>query len=161
MTNGRNCEGEIDPKGDIWAAPYRWGCMVIAYKTNKFQKHKLAPIEDWADLWRPDLAGRISMVDSPREVVGAVLKYMGASYNTNDINAEVNGGRDAVKHNLALLAKQVRLFDSSISTTPGPKSGATPPSALIHRSPEFASGDLNEPHTHAMEMQIAIVLAPR
>ncbi|XP_020207020.1 uncharacterized protein LOC109792048 [Cajanus cajan] len=87
--------------------------MVIAYKTNKFQKHKLAPIEDWADLWRPDLAGRISMVDSPREVVGAVLKYMGASYNTNDINAEVNGGRDAVKHNLALLAKQVRLFDSS------------------------------------------------
>ncbi|KAL2343491.1 hypothetical protein Fmac_004776 [Flemingia macrophylla] len=109
----RNCEGEIDPKGDIWAVPYRWGCMVIAYKTSKFQKHKLAPIEDWADLWRPDLAGRISMVDSPREVVGAVLKYMGASYNTKDINAEVNGGRDAVKHNLALLAKQVRLFDSA------------------------------------------------
>ncbi|KAK7386828.1 hypothetical protein VNO78_27165 [Psophocarpus tetragonolobus] len=109
----RNSEGEIDPKGDIWAAPYRWGCMVIAYKTNKFQKHNLAPVEDWADLWRPDLAGRISMVDSPREVVGAVLKYMGASYNTKDINAEVNGGRDAVKHNLALLAKQVRLFDSS------------------------------------------------
>ncbi|KAH1150877.1 hypothetical protein GLYMA_16G106500v4 [Glycine max] len=109
----RNREGEMDPKGDIWAAPYRWGCMVIAYKTNKFQKHKLAPVEDWADLWRPDLAGRISMVDSPREVIGAVLKYMGASYNTNDINMEVNGGRDAVKHNLALLAKQVRLFDSS------------------------------------------------
>ncbi|ESW28318.1 hypothetical protein PHAVU_003G276900 [Phaseolus vulgaris] len=109
----RNSEGEIDPKGDIWAAPYRWGCMVIAYKTNKFQEHKLAPVEDWADLWRPDLAGRISMVDSPREVVGAVLKYMGTSYNTIDINAEVNGGRDAVKHNLALLAKQVRLFDSS------------------------------------------------
>lgn len=108
----RNCEGEVDPEGDIWAAPYRWGCMVIAYKTNSFQKHKLAPIEDWADLWRPDLAGRISMVDSPREVVGAVLKYMGASYNANDINLEVNGGRDAVKHNLALLAKQVRLFDS-------------------------------------------------
>ncbi|BAT75224.1 uncharacterized protein HKW66_Vig0037690 [Vigna angularis] len=109
----RNSEGEIDPKGDTWAAPYRWGCMVIAYKTNKFQEHKLAPVEDWADLWRPDLAGRISMIDSPREVVGAVLKYMGTSYNTIDINAEVNGGRDAVKHNLALLAKQVRLFDSS------------------------------------------------
>ncbi|CAK8561873.1 unnamed protein product [Lathyrus sativus] len=108
----RNREGEMDPEGDVWAAPYRWGCMVIAYKTNNFQKYKLAPIEDWADLWRPDLSGRISMVDSPREVVGAVLKYMGASYNANDINLEVNGGRDAVKHNLALLAKQVRLFDS-------------------------------------------------
>lgn len=47
------------------------------------------------------------MVDSPREVIGAVLKYMGASYNTNDINSQVAGGRDAVKHNLALLRKQV------------------------------------------------------
>ncbi|KAI9083837.1 hypothetical protein K1719_034095 [Acacia pycnantha] len=108
----RNSEGEIDPYGDVWAAPYRWGCMVIAYKKNKFQKYNLAPIEDWADLWRPELAGRISMVDSPREVIGAVLKYMGASYNTNNIDLQVDGGRDAVKHNLALLGKQVRLFDS-------------------------------------------------
>ncbi|XP_028793652.1 uncharacterized protein LOC114749324 [Neltuma alba] len=107
----RNREGEIDPNGDVWAAPYRLGCMVIAYKKNKFQKYNLAPMEDWADLWRPELAGRISMVDSPREVVGAVLKYMGASYNTNNINLQVDGGRDAVEHNLALLAKQVRLFD--------------------------------------------------
>nr|XP_025703102.1 uncharacterized protein LOC112803860 [Arachis hypogaea] len=35
----------MDPKGDIWAAPYRRDCMKIAYKTNKFQKHKLALIE--------------------------------------------------------------------------------------------------------------------
>lgn len=41
----RNCEGIIDPSGEIWAAPYRWGCLVIAYKKSKFQKNKLAPIE--------------------------------------------------------------------------------------------------------------------
>lgn len=41
----RNNEGEIDSEGKIWAAPYRWGTMVIAYKKSKFQKHKLAPIE--------------------------------------------------------------------------------------------------------------------
>jgi hypothetical protein len=41
----RNHEGEIDPEGEIWAAPYRWGSMVIAYKKSKFQEHKLAPIE--------------------------------------------------------------------------------------------------------------------
>lgn len=108
----RNSLGEIDPEGKIWAAPYRWGCMVIAYKTSKFQKHKLAPIEDWADLWRPELEGKISMVDSPREVVGAVLKYMGASYNTNNLDLQVAGGRTAVQKNLELLGKQVRLFDS-------------------------------------------------
>lgn len=47
------------------------------------------------------------MVDSPREVIGAVLKYMGASYNTSDINKEVPGGISAVQENLARLAKQV------------------------------------------------------
>lgn len=41
----RNCNGKIDPEGEIWAVPYRWGSMVIAYKKSKFQKHKLAPIE--------------------------------------------------------------------------------------------------------------------
>lgn len=47
------------------------------------------------------------MVDSPREVVGAVLKYMGASYNTNNINVQVAGGKTAVLQNLELLANQV------------------------------------------------------
>ncbi|KAB1216233.1 Spermidine/putrescine-binding periplasmic protein 1 [Morella rubra] len=68
--------------------------------------------KDWADLWRPELEGKISMVDSPREVAGAVLKYMGASYNTNNLDLEVAGGKSAVQKNLQLLRKQVRLFDS-------------------------------------------------
>lgn len=49
------------------------------------------------------------MVDSPREVVGAVLKYMGASYNT-EIRKDIPGGISAVQLNLALLAKQVLEF---------------------------------------------------
>ncbi|KDO40620.1 hypothetical protein CISIN_1g036082mg, partial [Citrus sinensis] len=80
----RNDAGEIDPRGKICAAPYRWGTVVIAYKKSKFRKHNLAPIEDWKDLWRPELAGRISMVNSPREVIGSI----------------------AVQLNLALLANQ-------------------------------------------------------
>jgi spermidine/putrescine-binding protein len=64
-------------------------------------------LQDWADLWRPELEGKISMVDSPREVVGAVLKYMGASYNTNNLDLQVAGGRTAVQKNLELLGKQV------------------------------------------------------
>lgn len=47
------------------------------------------------------------MVNSPREVIGAVLKYMGASYNTSDISKEIPGGISAVQHNLSQLAKQV------------------------------------------------------
>ncbi|KAF6168788.1 hypothetical protein GIB67_012186 [Kingdonia uniflora] len=107
----RNSKGELDLNGEIWAAPYRWGSIVIAYKKSKFQKCNMAPIEDWKDLWRPELSGKIAMVDSPREVLGAILKYMGASYNTKDI-AQVSGGREAVLRNLILLQKQVRMFDS-------------------------------------------------
>ncbi|GKC46276.1 putrescine-binding periplasmic protein-related protein, partial [Tanacetum coccineum] len=109
----RNSEGKSDAQGKIYAVPYRWGSMVIAYRKSKFRQHNLAPIEDWSDLWRPDLAGKITMVDSPREVIGAVLKYLGASYNTSNIDSEVNGGRNAVKDKLVSLTKQVRLFDSA------------------------------------------------
>ncbi|KAK4422425.1 Spermidine/putrescine-binding periplasmic protein 1 [Sesamum alatum] len=108
----RSSEGNLDSQGRIWAAPYRWGSMVIAYNKKEFQNHKLAPVEDWSDLWRPELAGKISMVDSPREIVGAVLKYMGASYNTTNIDSQVVGGKYAVLQRLELLVQQVRLFDS-------------------------------------------------
>ncbi|KAG8382011.1 hypothetical protein BUALT_Bualt05G0032100 [Buddleja alternifolia] len=108
----RSTEGNLDSQGRIWAVPYRWGSMVIAYNKREFQKHKLAPIEDWSDLWRSELAGKISMVDSPREIVGAVLRYMGASYNTTNIDSQVVGGKPAVLRQLGLLVQQVRLFDS-------------------------------------------------
>ncbi|CAH1427475.1 unnamed protein product [Lactuca virosa] len=109
----RNNEGKSDTKGKIWGVPYRWGSMVIAYRKTKFQQHNLAPIQDWGDLWRSDLGGKIGMVDSPREVIGVVLKYMGASYNTSDIDSQVIGGRNAVKNQLDVFRKQVRLFDSA------------------------------------------------
>ncbi|XP_074283174.1 uncharacterized protein LOC141607718 [Silene latifolia] len=109
----RNNEGKADPDGRTWAVPYRWGSMVIAYKKSKFDKLGFAPIEDWKDLWRPELSGRIAMVDSPREIIGVVLKYMGGSYNTNDINQDIPGGVRAVQQHLAMLTKQVLLFDSA------------------------------------------------
>ena len=63
--------------------------------------------KDWEDLWRPELTGRIAMVDSPREVVGAVLKSLGASYNARDFDNEVDGGREAVKQRFIAFRKQV------------------------------------------------------
>ncbi|KAI3843353.1 hypothetical protein MKX03_030454 [Papaver bracteatum] len=37
---------------------------------------------------------------------------MGASYNAEDINSQVTGGKNAVLQNLLSLQKQVRLFDN-------------------------------------------------
>lgn len=64
-------------------------------------------MQDWSDLWRPELTGKISMVDSPREIIGAVLKYMGGSYNTKNIDSQVVGGKRAVLEQLELLIRQV------------------------------------------------------
>ncbi|CAH8311446.1 unnamed protein product [Eruca vesicaria subsp. sativa] len=134
----RNYVGEQAPDGEMWAVPYRWGTMVIAYKKSKFQQYKLAPVQDWEDLWRPELAGRISMVNSPREVVGAVLKYMGASYNTTDLDSQVTGGRIAVEKNLASLMKQaIPAISNSGKEVEALGGRVRGPSPLIHQWIEF------------------------
>lgn len=109
----RDPEGIINPQGLVWGVPYRWGSLVFAFKKDKLERNGISPIRDWKDLFQPQLAGRIAMVDSPREVVGAVLKSLGASYNTNDFDADVPGGREAVKERFLALQKQVRLFDDN------------------------------------------------
>lgn len=72
--------------------------------------------QDWKDLWKPELTGKIAMVDSSREVVGAVLKSLGASYNTQDFDKDVKGGRAAVKQQFLALQKQVFLFKDAFDT---------------------------------------------
>ncbi|CAM6096722.1 unnamed protein product [Calypogeia fissa] len=107
----RDENGNIDSNGKVWGVPYRWGSLVIAYNRDKLQQHGIPAIKDWTDLWKPELAGKISMVASPREIVGAVLKVLGASYNVNDFETDVPGGRQAMEDKFLAFQLQVRLFD--------------------------------------------------
>jgi putative spermidine/putrescine transport system substrate-binding protein len=64
----------------LWGVPYRWSSTAIAYRTDKLGDWQP---RDWSDLWEnPKLRGRIVLPDSPREVIGLVLKSLGSSYNT-------------------------------------------------------------------------------
>lgn len=102
----RNQKGELDQKGEIWGAPYRWGSTAIAYRKDKFEALGWTP-KDWADLWHPDLKNRISVLDQPREVIGFILKKLGKSYNTTDLSKVGN-----LEAELRSLHQQVKFYSS-------------------------------------------------
>jgi spermidine/putrescine-binding protein len=72
-----------DP-GNQYTVPYQWGTTGIGYDTNAFEE---AP-DSWAYLFDPNVAsqyaGKFSMLNDAREVIGAALKYLGYSLNTTD-----------------------------------------------------------------------------
>ena len=102
----RNDQGYVDPQGKIWAAPYQWGTTLIAYRVDKFKTLEWQP-KDWKDLWRPELKGKISLLNQAREVIGLTLKKLGKSYNTKSIDQVEN-----LKSELVKLNQQVKFYSS-------------------------------------------------
>ncbi|MGP1382032.1 MAG: extracellular solute-binding protein [Thainema sp.] len=103
----RNEQGSVEPNGSIWGAPYRWGSTVIIYRIQDFDDLGWTP-QDWSDLWRPELRGKISLLDSPREVIGLTLKRLGYSYNEPDLAAIAE-----LPKALAELDQQVKVYTST------------------------------------------------
>jgi putative spermidine/putrescine transport system substrate-binding protein len=102
----RNAQGDLADNGAIYGAPYRWGSTVIAYRRDKLESLNIT-IKDWQDLWLPELRDRISLLDSPREVIGLTLKKLGQSYNLNNLDTVSN-----LKTELLALQKQTKLYSS-------------------------------------------------
>ncbi|MDJ0558678.1 MAG: extracellular solute-binding protein [Microcystis sp. M53599_WE4] len=100
----RNAQGQPQTEGKVWGAPYRWGMTVIAYNEEKFAQFDWRP-QDWSDLWRPELTGKIALIDNRREVIGLTLKKLGYSYNSSDLK-QVMG----LKDQLFALQKQVKFY---------------------------------------------------
>ncbi|MFM7407578.1 MAG: extracellular solute-binding protein [Cuspidothrix sp.] len=96
-----------DQQGKIWGLPYRWGNTVIVYNQEKFQRLGWKPT-DWSDLWRSELQNNISLLNHPREVIGLVLKKLGKSYNTENINEIAN-----LETQLQALNQQVKFYNST------------------------------------------------
>ena len=108
----RNAQGQLQTEGKVWGAPYRWGMTVIAYNEEKFAQFDWRP-QDWSDLWRPELTGKIALIDNRREVIGLTLKKLGYSYNSSDLK-QVMG----LKDQLFALQKQVRFYSSQYYLQP-------------------------------------------
>lgn len=70
-----------DP-GLRYSVPIAWGTTVLIYNAQQLQP----PPEDWEYLWqnKEKLSKRMTLLDDPREVIGAVLKMLGYSYNSTE-----------------------------------------------------------------------------
>jgi putative spermidine/putrescine transport system substrate-binding protein len=102
----RNAQGLLDPAGQIWAAPFRWGTTLMVYWRSAFEKFPWKP-QGWRDLWRPELKQRFSLPDDAREVIGLTLKRLGHSYNTLDPQQV-----GLLKPALGQLQQHVKLYSS-------------------------------------------------
>jgi len=81
------------------SVPYMLTNTGIAYLKSKVPDF----VPSWSMLDRPDLAGRMTMLNDMRETIGAALKSLGYSLNTTS-DAELAAARDVVirwKKNLA------------------------------------------------------------
>ncbi len=82
-----------------YVIPYAFTCTAIGYRQDKIS------IEDpsWGIFDRRSLRGRMTMLNDPREAIGAALKFLGYSINTvND--SEIHAAEEILigwKHNLA------------------------------------------------------------
>ncbi len=90
-------------KKEKFSLPYLWGTTGIMYDPTKVAK----PITSWQDLWRPELAGHIVVLDDAREMMGVALLTLG--YSKNETNpARLAEARDK----LIELAPGIVAFDA-------------------------------------------------
>lgn len=108
----RDAQGQLNPTGQLWAAPYRWGSLVIAYNREKFKQLGWTP-SDWEDLWRPELKGNLSLPDSARSVIGLTLKKLGQSVNNENLESVRNLAAE-----LQALHQQVKFYSSDAYLQP-------------------------------------------
>ena len=109
----RDRQGQPSSDGEIWAAPYRWGTLMLAYHAEQFESRGWEPPTDWSDLWRPEFKQYVSLPDSPRSVIGLVLKKLGRSVNPENLDTVADLATE-----LKTLHQQVKIYSSDAYLQP-------------------------------------------
>ena len=117
-----------DPTGDH-SLVYTWGITGIAYNKNYV---KDVP-DSWEDLWNPEYAGRLILLNDSRETIGMALKKNGFSNNSTDPAQVEKAFQDlkALAPNAYLLSIPIPLNKNSLPKKHGlalcgPVTQATP-----------------------------------
>ena len=79
-----------------------WGTTGFMYRTDMIYESP----KSWADFWRltEKLSGRVTVLDSPGEVIGAALKMRSHSYNASVADNLASAREDLLNLKLHLLA---------------------------------------------------------
>ncbi|MBV5316353.1 MAG: extracellular solute-binding protein [Desulfobulbaceae bacterium] len=93
----------FDP-GNSYSVPYMWGSTSLVINTGIIPQQT---VQKMADLWKPELKGKLILPNDSREVMGIGLKVLGYSINEKDPEHL----RQAYEK-LRSLMPQVRVFDS-------------------------------------------------
>ena len=79
---------KFDP-GNIYSVPYAYTLTLLGFNQEKIHDLGL-PVNTWAIIFEPKylkkIKGRVTVLDSQRELMAAALKYLG--YSVNDTNEE-------------------------------------------------------------------------
>jgi spermidine/putrescine transport system substrate-binding protein len=110
--------GNLDPKlmnqtfdpDNTYSIPYMWGSTAIAVN---IKDPAAAQVTSYADLWKPELKGKILLPNDMRGVLGMGLKRLGYSLNETD-PAKVAEACEL----LLPLMDSVRVFDSDSPKQP-------------------------------------------
>jgi spermidine/putrescine transport system substrate-binding protein len=95
-----------DPQ-NRYTVPWLWGTSGIAYRSDKVK----APVESWAVFQDSQYAGKMTMMDDGREVIGSQLRYRGRSLNSTDPSELAQAKADAIsakQHLRAYISASVK-----------------------------------------------------
>ena len=112
LPNKKNLDaGLVNVYGNTvdYVVPYQMGTQAIIYNRETVAE----PPTSWADLWKPEYAGRIVAVDDTRVVIGAALLTLG--YDVNSIDP---AQLEEAKQKLIELMPNIRVFDSDSPKSP-------------------------------------------
>lgn len=97
----------FDP-GNKYTIPYQAGTDAIVYNADAITNVPTS----WADLWKPEYAGKMVFLDDSRAVIGLTLLTLGY-----DVNTKKPAELDEAKAKLAELVPNIKLFDSDSPKT--------------------------------------------
>ena len=87
----------FDP-GNVYSVPYAYSLTILGYDVQKMRALGI-PTDTWAAIFEPRylarVQGKVTVLDSQRELFAAALKYLGYSANESD-EAKLRRARDLI-----------------------------------------------------------------